>query len=41
MLVDFFAFFWCEIALGIAVIVVYAHLMREMRKAAAEDGKDD
>lgn len=41
VLVDFFAFFWCEIALGIAVIVVYAHLMREMRKAAAEDGKDD
>lgn len=37
VLVDFFAFFWCEIALGISVIIVYAHLMREMRKAAAEE----
>jgi hypothetical protein len=33
VLVDFFGFFWCEIALGIGVIVVYAHLMREMRKS--------
>ena len=32
VLVDFFGFFWCEIALGIGVIIVYAHLMREMRK---------
>ncbi len=37
VLVDFFAFFWCEIALGIGVIIVYAHLMREMRKTAVED----
>lgn len=35
VLLDFFAFFWCEIALGINVIVVYTHLMREMKKAAA------
>jgi len=33
VLVDFFGFFWCEIALGIGVIIVYAHLMREMRKS--------
>lgn len=31
VLMDFFAFFWCEIALGIGVVIVYAHLMREMR----------
>lgn len=37
VLVDFFAFFWCEIALGIGVIIVYAHLMREMRKTAVEE----
>jgi hypothetical protein len=36
VLVDFFAFFWCEIALGISVIIVYAHLMREMKKTAAQ-----
>ena len=36
VLVDFFAFFWCEIALGIAVAVVYANLMREMRKSTLE-----
>lgn len=37
VLLDFFAFFWCEIALGISVIVVYTHLMREMKKAAVQD----
>jgi hypothetical protein len=37
VLVDFFAFFWCEIALGIGVIVVYANLMREIRKTTRED----
>lgn len=36
VLLDFFAFFWCEIALGISVVVVYAHLMREMKKAAVK-----
>ena len=36
VLVDFFAFFWCEIALGFAVAVVYANLMREMRKSTLE-----
>jgi hypothetical protein len=36
VLVDFFAFFWCEIILGMAVVVVYANLMREMRKSASE-----
>lgn len=36
VLVDFLGFFWCEIALGISVIVVYAHLMREMRKSAKD-----
>jgi len=34
VLVDFFGFFWCEIALGIGVVIVYGHLMREMRKGA-------
>lgn len=38
VLLDFFAFFWCEIALGISVIVVYAHLMREMKKNAVQNG---
>lgn len=37
VLVDFFAFFWCEIALGIGVIVVYANLMREMRKTTKDE----
>ena len=37
VLVDLFAFFWCEIALGIGVIIVYAHLMREMRKTAVDE----
>lgn len=37
VLVDFFAFFWCEIALGIGVIIVYAHLMREMRSTVVKD----
>ena len=32
VLVDFFGFFWCEIALGIGVVIVYINLMREMRK---------
>ena len=43
VLVDFFAFFWCEIILGMAVVVVYANLMREMRKTAREqlNKKDD
>ncbi|WP_313675756.1 DUF4436 family protein [Mycolicibacterium sp.] len=36
VLLDFFAFFWCEIILGVAVVVVYANLMREMRKTAKE-----
>jgi hypothetical protein len=36
VLVDFFAFFWCEIALGLCVVVVYASLMREMRKSAMD-----
>lgn len=36
VLFDFFAFFWCEIVLGLAVVVVYANLMREMRKTAKE-----
>ena len=36
VLVDFFGFFWCEIALGIGVIIVYAHLMREMRKTTKD-----
>lgn len=36
VLFDFFAFFWCEIVLGLAVVVVYANLMREMRKTAQE-----
>lgn len=36
VLLDFFAFFWCEIALGISVIIVYAHLMREMKKSAVQ-----
>lgn len=36
VLLDFFAFFWCEIVLGMAVVVVYANLMREMRKTAKE-----
>ena len=36
VLYDFFAFFWCEIALGIAVVVVYLNLMREMRKSTLE-----
>lgn len=39
VLVDFFAFFWCEIALGLCVVVVYASLMREMRKTAVEDAE--
>ena len=37
VLVDFFAFFWCEIALGIGVIIVYANLMREIRKTTREE----
>lgn len=41
VLVDFFAFFWCEIALGISVIIVYAHLMREMRKTAAKQDEPE
>jgi len=36
VLFDFFAFFWCEIILGLAVVVVYASLMREMRKTTRE-----
>ncbi len=40
VLLDFFAFFWCEIALGIAVVVVYATLMRELRKSALEKEAD-
>lgn len=36
VLVDFLAFFWCEVALGIGVIVVYGKLMIEMRKSAKE-----
>jgi len=34
VLVDFLGFFWCEIVLGIGVIVVYSYLMREMRKTS-------
>lgn len=41
VLLDFFAFFWCEIALGISVIVVYAHLMREMKKTTVQDNTDE
>lgn len=41
VLLDFFAFFWCEIALGINVIIVYTHLMREMKKAATENAGND
>lgn len=42
VLVDFFGFFWCEIALGLCVVVVYGGLMREMRKTATEsDEKTD
>lgn len=41
VLLDFFAFFWCEIALGISVIVVYAHLMREMKTAVQDDTPSD
>ncbi|MEI8342509.1 MAG: DUF4436 family protein [Verrucomicrobiota bacterium] len=33
VLVDFLAFFWCEIGLGISVIVVYGMLMIEMRRS--------
>ena len=36
VLVDFLGFFWCEIALGIAVVIVYTHLMREMRKSSTD-----
>lgn len=35
VLMDFFGFFWCEIALGIGVIIVYAHLMQEMKRSTA------
>lgn len=46
VLMDFFAFFWCEIALGIGVVIVYAHLMREMKAstvaaAAAESDPEN
>lgn len=43
VLFDFFAFFWCEIILGLAVVVVYASLMREMRRTTREqmNHKDD
>lgn len=45
VLVDFFAFFWCEIALGLCVAVVYGGLMREMRRITVEkeaaDADDD
>jgi len=36
VLVDFFAFFWCEIALGIGVIITYGSLMREIRQTTAK-----
>lgn len=43
VLFDFFGFFWCEIILGLAVVVVYASLMREMRRTTREqmNHKDD
>jgi hypothetical protein len=41
VLIDFLGFFWCEIALGVTVVFVYANLMREMRKKTAEAAADN